>query len=114
MPPRTNPLRLNTLQLRTLVVLQQMVRAYQQPDREGPDGALRVGHLPNPHGTHFHIGDATVELRDCTGLGLPAVFSALMRKGLVTVSEDGMPMLTAEGQGYETGLDGRVLHRQGH
>ena len=38
---------------------------------------------PDPHGDHFHLGDAVVATRDASGLRNPAVWVALERKGLI-------------------------------
>ena len=49
--------------------------------------------------------------RDATGLGNPNVMSALVRKGLLLAGAAGVPILTAEGRGYETGIADQILHR---
>ena len=38
---------------------------------------------PDPHGDHFHLGEAVVATRDASGLRNPAVWVALERKGLI-------------------------------
>src|SRR6266478_4953661 len=73
MPPKKNPLNLNTLQLKTLTLLQELARlpGHSRPGEE-PDSAV-ITSLPHPHGDHFHLGDALVASRDATGLRNPAV-----------------------------------------
>ncbi|MGP1394234.1 MAG: hypothetical protein ACTS3R_01845 [Inquilinaceae bacterium] len=110
MPPRKNPLKLNALQLKTLVLLQQLAKG-KDP---GPTGEVTVGGFPPPHGNHYHIGDAVVAGRDATGLHNPAVFVALERKGLARALVPGGAVLTPEGLAYETGMESAVLHRADH
>jgi hypothetical protein len=116
MPPKSNPLGLNALQLKTLTLIQAASRLpdHATPDESDP-GAVVMVRLPHPHGDHFHLGDAVVSSRDATGLGNLAVWVALERKGLVR----GSPMaellvITAAGLAYETGLAGQLLHRADH
>lgn len=112
MPPKKkNPLNLNPLQLKTLTLLQALA---QLPDHAQPGaepGTIRVGNLPHPHGDHFHVGDAAVAARDATGLGNPAVWVALERKGLIKSAFPWEALLTAEGLAYDTGLRDSLLHR---
>jgi len=114
MPPKKNPLNLNTLQLKTLTLLQALA---QLPDhsRAGEDpGTIRVSNLPVPHGDHFHLGDAAVAARDATGLGNPAVWVALERKGLIRSAFPMEALLTQAGLSYDTGLTDSLLHRANH
>jgi hypothetical protein len=63
----------------------------------------------------MHVGDAVVMTADATGMGNPAVFTALERKGLVKPSQQaGAVELTSEGVAYETGLADKILHRSHH
>ena len=73
MAPRRNPLQLNSLQLKTLTLLQELARlpALSRPADEVGD--LPIASLPRPHGDHFHLGDAVVASRDASGLSNPAV-----------------------------------------
>jgi hypothetical protein len=114
MPPKKNPLNLNPLQLRTLTLLQELSRlpAHSRPADEA--GAIMVGNLPQPHGDHFHLGDAVVAGRDATGLRNPAVWAALERKGLVKTQFPQSATLLAAGRDYDTGLKDQILHRSGH
>jgi hypothetical protein len=113
MPPRRNPLQLNPLQLKTLTLLQELARlpAYCGP-AEVP-GEVTIAGLPQPHGDHFHLGDAVVASRDATGLHNPAVWAALERKGLIRSSPP-TAIVTPLGLGYETGLRETMLHNAEH
>ncbi len=114
MAQKKNPLNLNSLQLKTLTLLQELARL---PDHGRPaqePGAVIVTNLPQPHGDHFHIGDAVVATRDATGLANPAAWAALERKGLIKSSFPIAAVLTAEGMAYDTGLAGALLHRAHH
>ncbi len=114
MPPRNNPLKLNPLQLKTLILLQALARlpGHGAPAEE-PDH-IRVGDLPHPHGDHFHLGDAIVAARDASGLANQAVWIALERKGLIRSEFPFAAVLTPAGLAYDTGLTDSILHRGGH
>lgn len=113
MPAKKNPLNLNSLQLKTLTLLQELARsrAHAEPL---PDGTVRVSQLPYPHGDHFHVGAAIVMARDANGLSNPAVWVALERKGLIKSQYPDAAVLTAAGLAYDTGLSDTILHRGGH
>jgi len=114
MPPKKNPLGLNPLQLRTLALLQELARL---PDHSGPadePGAVLVSNLPQPHGDHFHLGDAVVATRDASGLANEAAWVALERKGLIKSHFPRAAVLTASGLAYDTGLADALLHRGSH
>ncbi|HZK90256.1 MAG TPA: hypothetical protein VFC56_08940 [Stellaceae bacterium] len=113
MPPKRNPLNLNPLQLKTLTLLQALALL---PDA-GPgeaEGSVLLTSLPDPHGDHFHLGEAVVAVRDATGLRNPAVWAVLERKGLVTTQFPQSATLLAAGRDYDTGLTDAILHRSSH
>ncbi len=114
MAPKKNPLGLNTLQLKTLTLLQELARLpnHSRPAPEEP-GAVMVGNLPQPHGDHFHLGDAVVATRDATGLANAAAWVALERKGLIKSMFPRAAVLTEAGLAYDTGLGNALLHRGG-
>src|SRR5256885_881277 len=66
MPSKRNPLNLNSLQLKTLTLLQELARVAGQPAAEDDDGGLAITQLPDPHGDHFHLGEAVVAARAAT------------------------------------------------
>ena len=114
MPPKQNPLKLNPLQLRTLTLLQALSRV-DGVAKSGPQpGEMTITRFPQPHGDHFHVGDAAVAMRDASGLFNEAVWNALTRKGLARAEWPHMITLTAEGLNYETGLADQILHRTPH
>ena len=114
MPPKNNPLRLNALQLKTLTIFQQLARFPESSTRNEDTGEVAITNLPNPHGNHFHCGDAVVMSSDATGLRNEGVWRALERKGLAKSMFPVGVLLTPEGQSYETGLSDRILHRSDH
>src|SRR5437016_13589847 len=118
MPAKRNPLNLNPLQLKTLTLLQELARLAGKPAPEGgPDnepGGVAITELPDPHGDHFHLGEAVVAARDATGLRNPSVWAALTRKGLIRPKLPEAVILTPAGQQYDTGLREAVLHRAEH
>ncbi len=113
MSPKKNPLKLNSLQLKTLTLLQEVAR---QPDLTSTDeatGETIIRSLPHAHGNHFHIGRAVVMTADATGLGNPAVWAALARKGLIRQVENGYA-ITAAGAEYDTGMRDQIFHGSDH
>lgn len=113
MPPKRNPLNLNPLQLKTLTLLQELAQLAGDAAGE-EEGGIAITSLPNPHGDHFHLGEAVVAARDATGLRNPAVWAALERKGLVRPKLPEAVILTPLGQQYDTGMREAILHRAGH
>ncbi len=113
MAPKHNPLGLNALQLKTLTLLQQLARLpdYSKPGEH--QGTVVLTRLPDPHGDHFHLGEAVVSSRDATGLRNPSVWAALERKGLVR-STPPAAVLTARGLDYDTRLRETILHLADH
>jgi hypothetical protein len=109
---RVNPSKLNALQLKTLAILQEAARSGDGEVQ--PDGSVALSRPPRPHGNHFHVGTAVVMAKDATGLGNPAVFNALRRKGLVALGADGRLLLQAGALTYETGIADAILHRSDH
>ena len=111
MASRRNPMQLNALQRKTLTLLQELARlpAFSRPADEAGDIAITA--LPQPHGEHFHLGDAVVASRDASGLANPAVWAALERKGMVRSLAKGGAVLTRLGRDYPTGLSAAILHK---
>ena len=112
MPPKKNPLGLNALQLKTLTLLQELARLpeFSEPAEES---GITV-RPPDPHGNHFHLGEAVVATRDATGLRNPAVWVALERKGLIRSMYPHRAVVTPLGLDYETGLHEAILHKSDH
>ena len=109
---RKNPLKLNKLQLRTLALAQ--VLAADQGTVDVKNGEITLLHLPRPHGDHVHIGSFSVSARDASGFDNPAVWTALIRKGLVRGDSSPGITLTAEGLAYDTGLSDRFAAASDH
>jgi hypothetical protein len=107
MAPKKNPLKLNKLQLRTLVLSQVLARDPNTAKRDATTGDVTLFQLPHAHGDHAHIGRFTVPLRDLSGFTNPAVWTALVRKGLARECDPHVVILTAAGAEYETGLGSR-------
>ena len=114
MVQKKNPLRLNALQLRTLTILQQLARFPESSTTNEETGEVMITNLPQPHGNHFHCGDAVVASKDATGLKNEAVWKALERRGLAKPFFPIGIALTPDGVGYDTGLSGTILHRSDH
>src|SRR5436853_7790560 len=113
MPAKRNPLNLNPLQLKTLTLLQELAQLAGKPAEDDPSG-VAITELPNPHGDHFHLGEAVVAARDATGLRNRSVWAALERKGLIRPNLPEAVILTPLGQEYDTGLRDSILHRAEH
>lgn len=114
MATKQNPLKLNPLQLRTLTLLQIMVRVPGAAKAGPRAGEATIEHFPQAHGDHFHLGDATVRGADATGLYNEKVWNALTRKGVARAEWPHRITLTPEGLQYDTGLANEILHRSGH
>lgn len=114
MPPKNNPLRLNSLQLKTLTILQQLARYPESSSRNEDTGEVMISNLPHAHGNHFHCGDAVVLSSDATGLRNQSVWAALERKGLARSYHPLGIALTPDGLDYATGLGARILRRSDH
>ena len=110
---KRNPLNLNPLQLKTLTLLQALALLPDAKPGEA-EGSVLLTTLPDPHGDHFHLGDAAVAAKDATGLRNPAVWAALERKGLVKTQFPASATLLLAGRDYDTGLIDAILHRASH
>jgi hypothetical protein len=113
MPSKKNPRNLNPLQLKTLTLLQALAVLPDAKPGEA-EGSVLLTSLPDPHGDHFHLGDAVVAAKDATGLRNPAVWAALERKGLVKTQFPQSATLLAAGCEYDTGLTDAILYRSSH
>ena len=114
MAPKTNPLKLNALQLKTLTVLQQLATIPTYATHNLETGETLIRYFPRPHGNHFHCGDAVVMSRDATGLQNRAVWTALERKGLARSMFPDAIALLPEGLSYDTGIAEEILLRSDH
>lgn len=113
MPPKINPLKLNALQCKTLVLFQELAR-HPETSTRMDSGEVFLSALPHPHGNHFHVGRKVVMSKDASGLGNPAVWTALERKGLIRASFPMAVTMTPAGLDYETGITDQVLHGSDH
>lgn len=114
MPPKKNPLNLNTLQLKTLTLFQELAKleGYAKPADE--PGHVMVSGMPHPHGDHFHLGPYIVRSQDASGLANASAWLALERKGLIKSLFPIACILTPTGIGYETGLKDQILMHGHH
>jgi hypothetical protein len=114
MSSKSNPLKLNALQLRTLTILQLLAQV-EGAARPGPQvGEVTISRFPTPHGDHFHLGDYIVRSKDATGLQNQAVWNALTRKGLARADWPHSIILTAEGRSYQTEMGKEMVFRASH
>lgn len=107
---KANPLNLNTLQLKTLTLLQAVAEIPEAAQKDDATGHIKLTALPHAHGNHFHVGRYTVDAADATGLQNAGVWAALSRKGLVVTNFPQDVTLTSDGVAYETGLKEQILH----
>jgi len=109
-----NPKRLNNLQLKTLALLQEIVKHPLYADQTD-DGDYQIRMMPEPHGDHFHIGSKVVMAKDANGLANRAVHSALLRKGLIDqLPTTGDMIVLKAALEYPTGLRDKILHGSDH
>lgn len=111
---KSNPLKLNPLQLRTLALLQEMARNPELASIDPQSGEALLTQIPHPHGDHFHIGSKVVAARDASGFANPSVWAALERKGLAKGQFPYALTLTVAGLAYDTSTAGRLLHGADH
>ncbi|MEQ8666346.1 MAG: hypothetical protein RIC16_11550 [Rhodospirillales bacterium] len=104
MPPKTNPLKLNKLQARTLALAQVIARDPSLARTDEASGDVTILNLPRAHGDHVHVGPFVVSTRDISGFTNPAVWTALSRKGLARADDPVTVTLTRKGVDYDTGL----------
>lgn len=114
MAPRKNPLKLNKLQLRTLVLAQVIAADPDAARLDDANGEVTLLKLPHAHGDHVHVGQFVVAARDASGFDNPAVWTALARKGLARRDAPTTATLTAEGLAYDTGLSNKFLAPSDH
>src|SRR5438045_8546146 len=81
MPTKHNPLKLNSLQLRTLTLLQALARVPDAGDSGPGEGEFTIRRFPGRHADHFHVGAFVVSGSHATGLFNEAVWNALARTG---------------------------------
>src|SRR5260370_8457918 len=110
MPTKRHPLNLNALQLKTLTLLQELARLAGQPAAEEEPGGLAITELPDPHGDHFHLGEAVVPARDATGLRNPSVWAAPARKGLIPPNPPQPVLPPSPPQEYQNQLRNHPFH----
>jgi hypothetical protein len=113
-PPRQNPLKLNSLQLRTLAVLQLLARDANAAAKGPGIGEVTVQRFPEPHGGHFHLGNSVVAAKDASGLYNENVWNALERKRLARADWPHRITLTATGLGYDTGAGDTLFQASPH
>lgn len=114
MASKKNPLKLNKLQLRTLLLFQELARHPDTSTHDESNGEVMLSTLPHVHGDHVHIGRLVVAVRDASGFSNQAVWLALERKGLARSSFPMTITLTPEGVAYDTGLSEKLAHQSDH
>jgi len=114
MATKRNPLKLNKLQLRTLLLFQELARHPETASVDEKTGEVLLSTLPRPHGDHVHIGSLVVSSTDASGLENRSVWNALERKGLARASFPVSIILTKAGVDYDTGLSDRISHPSDH
>jgi hypothetical protein len=108
--PLKNPLQLNAWQLKTLAILQKLAGLPEFATKNA-DETISIRAWPAAHHDHLHVGPFIVRATDATGLGQPAVMTALARKGLLQFEEGSRAAisLTPLGLAYSTGIEQAIL-----
>ncbi len=114
MPPKRNPLKLNKLQLRTLLLFQELGRHPETGTVDEKTGEVRLSTMPHIHGDHVHIGSFVVSSTDASGFSNQAVWRALERKGLARSDFPSAITLTKAGVDYDTGLTDKLAQPSDH
>ena len=114
MLPKINPLKLNKLQLKTLVLFQELAKSSTTSTKNEDTGDVLIAWLPQPHGNHFHVGEGVVMAADASGFKNEGVWKVLERKGLMKSQFPVAAILTAEGVEYPTGMRDKIFHHSDH
>lgn len=113
MAAKANPLKLNKLQARTLLLSQVLAGDPMSGFKNPETGEVTLTRLPHAHGNHVHVGPYVVSAKDASGFGNISVWKALERKGLARIHGDDSFTLTVAGQDYDTGL-AHMLEQSDH
>jgi hypothetical protein len=111
---KSNPLKLNPLQLKTLLILQVLSQVKGAAAPGPQEGEVTISRFPRPHGDHFHLGAFVVSAKNMTGLHNSAVWHALERKGLARADWPHSIVLTRDGMEYDTEMGPKVLMQAAH
>jgi len=114
MPTKINPLKLNKLQLKTLVLFQELAKSSATSTKNEETGEVLIAWLPQPHGNHFHVGEGVVMAKDASGFKNEGVWNVLERKGLIKSQYPVATILTLEGLAYPTGMRDKIFHHSDH
>ena len=114
MVTKKNSLKLNKLQLRTLLLFQELASHPETATIDKETGEALLSTMPHVHGNHVHIGGLVVSSSDASGFGNMAVWVALERKGLARSNFPHAITLTKTGLEYDTGLSDRLTQPSDH
>ncbi len=114
MAQKANPLKLNKLQQRTLVLAQIIAKDPAASIKNESTGEVSLTRMPHAHGNHVHVGPYVVAAKEVSGFSNQAVWVALARKGLCHGDPSGVVTLTNEGQEYDTGLNDKFTSVSDH
>lgn len=103
---KKKPIKLNSLQNRTLALFQELACHPETSQKGENDGEIMVSALPHAHGNHVHIGKFVVSAQDASGFANEAVWKILERKGLARSNYPVHITLTPAGLSYDTGHGG--------
>lgn len=107
---KKKPIKLNSLQRRTLALFQVLAGNPESSTLNDETGEVTISYLPRPHGDHVHIGHFIVSGQDASGFANEAVWRTLDRKGLITSHFPLQATLTKQGLAFDTGLRDQFEH----
>lgn len=114
MTVKQKPIKLNSLQSKTLILLQKLA---EHPESSSPvEGSedVKITRLPHAHGNHMHVGDFVVASKDASGLSNKSVWIALVRKGFLRENWEEEIVITADGLAFSTGLEDKFMSVSDH
>lgn len=114
MPTKSNSIKLNALQSKTLAILQQLAKHPASSEPIADSQSVRITKMPHAHGAHMHVGDVVVASKDASGLSNKSVWIALARKGLVEENWLEEIIVTPEGLALRTGLEDKFMNASDH
>lgn len=114
MVKKTKPVKLNSLQSKTLVILQILAKDSESSTDVAESKDRKITRLPHAHGNHMHVGEFVVSSKDASGLTNKSVWVALARKGMVRENWQDEIILTEEGLAFSTGLEHKFISPSDH
>jgi len=107
-------IKLNKLQLRTLLLFQELAGDTKTAIENSETGEIEISTIPHVYGDNMHVGDLVVSSSDASGFSNKSVWNALERKRLIRSAFPLSVVLTKIGRDYDTGFRKKLTTRSDH